>query len=78
MGLFSKKYCEFCGEKLGLFGNTTLKDGYMCKNCARKLSPWMTDRRECTVEEIKRHLMYRAQNQRVLAGVRPDAAVGAG
>ena len=77
MGFFNKKICDICGEEIGLLGNRKLADGNLCKSCARKLSPWMTDRRESTVEEIRRHLMYRAQNQRVLAGVRPDAAVGA-
>ncbi len=77
MGLFNKKVCDICGGEIGLLGNRKLADGNLCKNCARKLSPWMTDRRESTVEEIRQHLMYRAQNQRALAGLRPNAAVGA-
>ena len=77
MGLFNKKVCDVCGEEIGLLGNRKLADGNLCKSCARKLSPWMTDRRESTVDEIRRHLMYRAQNQRALAGVHPNAAVGA-
>ena len=77
MGFFNKKVCDICGDEIGLLGNRKLADGNLCKNCARKLSPWMTDRRESTVEEIRQHLMYRAQNQRVLAGVRPNAVVGA-
>ena len=39
MGLFDKKYCDVCGEKIGLLGNRKLEDGNLCKNCARKLSP---------------------------------------
>ena len=77
MGFFNKKVCDICGGEIGLLGNRKLADGNLCKNCARKLSPWMTDRRESTVEEIRQHLMYRAQNQRVLAGVRPNAVAGA-
>ena len=38
MGLFDKKYCDICGEKIGLLGNRKLEDGNMCKNCAAKLS----------------------------------------
>ena len=76
MGLFNKKVCDICGGEIGLLGNKKLADGNLCKNCARKLSPWMTDRRESTVDEIRQHLMYRAQNQRILAGVRPTAAIG--
>lgn len=77
MALFSKKVCDICGGDIGLLGNRKLEDGNLCKDCARKLSPWMTDRRESTVEEIRRHLLYRAQNQRVLAGIHPTAAIGA-
>ena len=27
MGLFDKKYCDICGEKIGLLGNRKLEDG---------------------------------------------------
>ena len=64
MGLFSKKYCEFCGEKLGLFGNTTLKDGYMCKNCARQISHWWSVGKSNTVAEMYEHIMYRNENKK--------------
>ena len=77
MALFSKKVCDICGGEIGLLGNRKLEDGNLCKDCAKKLSPWMTDRRDSTVEEIRRHLLYRAQNQRVLATIHPTAAIGA-
>ena len=35
MGLFDKKNCDICGEKIGLLGNRKLDDGNLCKNCAR-------------------------------------------
>lgn len=62
MGLFDKKYCDICGEKIGLLGNRKLEDGNLCKECARKLSPWFSDRRNSTVEEIKAQLAYREEN----------------
>ena len=77
MGLFNKKVCDICGGEIGLLGNRRLADGNLCKDCARKLSPWMTDRRESTVEEIRQHLMYRALNQRAMAEVHPTAVAGA-
>ena len=40
MGLFEKKYCDVCGEKIGLLGNRKLEDGNLCKDCAKKLSPF--------------------------------------
>lgn len=35
MGLFDKKYCDICGEKIGLLGNCKLDDGNLCKECAQ-------------------------------------------
>lgn len=63
MGLFDKKYCDLCGEKIGLFGNRKLEDGNCCHNCAKKLSPWFSQRRHSTVEEIRQQLTYREENK---------------
>ena len=63
MGLFDKKYCDICGEKIGLLGNRKLEDGNLCKDCAKKLSPWFSDRRRSTVEDIKEQLAYREENR---------------
>ena len=63
MGFFDKKYCDVCGEKIGLLGNRKLDDGNLCKNCAKKLSPFFEDRRKSTVEEIKKQLEYREANK---------------
>ena len=63
MGLFDKKNCDICGEKIGLLGNRKLDDGNLCKNCASKLSPWFEERRHSTVEDIKRQLEYREKNK---------------
>ena len=52
MGLLDKKYCDICGEKIGLLGNRKLEDGNLCKDCAKQLSPWFSDRRRSTVEDI--------------------------
>ena len=63
MGLFDKKYCDICGEKIGLLGNRKLEDGNLCKDCAKKLSPWFSERRSSTVQEIKEQLDWREANQ---------------
>ena len=76
--LFDKKECAICGGEIGLMGNRKLADGNLCKNCAAKLSPFMTDRRQSTVEEIRQHLAYREQNARVLLGVTPTRVFGHG
>ena len=76
MGFFDKKYCDVCGEKIGLLGNRKLSDGNLCKNCAAKLSPWFSERRSSTVEEIKQQLAYREQNQQALASFNPTRSIG--
>lgn len=76
MGLFDKKFCDICGEKIGLLGNRKLEDGNLCKDCARKLSPFFSDRRRSTVDEIKQQLVYREQNRQLLRSFSPDRVLG--
>ncbi|MBP5748287.1 MAG: DUF4428 domain-containing protein [Treponema sp.] len=76
MGLFEKKYCDFCGEKIGLLGNRKLEDGNMCKNCAAKLSPWFSDRRRSTKSDIQAQLDYREQNKGRVASFNATKTIG--
>ncbi len=76
MGLFDKKYCDICGDKIGLLGNRKLEDGNMCKDCAKKLSPFFSERRSSTIAEIKQQLEYREQNKQILAGFSPMFTFG--
>ena len=75
--LFEKKDCEICGGDIGLLGNKKLVDGDMCKNCAAKLSPWFTGRKQSTVADIKAQLAYREENAAELQnGFRPTRTLG--
>jgi len=76
MALFDKKNCDICGAKIGMLGNRKLEDGNCCKDCAKQLSPWMTDRRRTTVEDIKAHLAYREENKRKLGQFNAASIVG--
>ncbi len=76
MGLFDKKYCDICGEKIGLLGNRKLEDGNMCKNCAAKLSPFTADRRRTSLAEIKDHLEYREANKAEVAAFNVTRTLG--
>ena len=76
MGLFDKKYCDICGEKIGLLGNRKLENGNLCKHCANKLSPWFSDRRSSTVEEIKAQLAYREENREKVASFHTTRTLG--
>ena len=76
MGLFDKKNCDICGEKIGMLGNRKLEDGNMCKNCAKKLSPFCDDRRHSTLDQIKAHLQYREENKNALRAFSPTLTFG--
>lgn len=76
MGLFNKKYCSICGEKIGLLGNRKLEDGNLCKDCAKQLSPWFSERRHSTVEEIKQQLAYRSDNKEKVARLKVTRSFG--
>ena len=66
MGLFSKKNCCICGEKVGLLGGLKLKNGDLCKECKKKLSPFFEDSKESTVEDIKNQISAREENYKQL------------
>ncbi len=79
MGLFDafkKKQCSICGGDIGLLGNRKLEDGNMCKTCAKKLSPFFSDRRNSTVEEIEAQLAYREENKQAVADFRITRSLG--
>lgn len=76
MGLFDKKFCDVCGQKIGLLGNKKLEDGNLCKDCAAKLSPYFYERRQSTVQEIKEQLAYREANKNDVAKLRPSVNFG--
>ena len=69
--IFEKKSCDICGGEIGLLGNRKLEDGNLCKECAKKLSPFFSERRRSTVEQIREQLDYREQGP--YRGVQYDA-----
>jgi len=75
--LFEKKTCDICGGEIGLLGNRKLEDGNLCKECAKKLSPWFDERRHSTVEQIGEQLKYREANKQRVAAFRADKIFGA-
>ena len=78
MGLFDKKYCDFCGKKIGLLGNKKMEDGNMCRECAAKLSPWFKDRRHTSREEIAAQLAYREENKKAAGAFQITRSIGKG
>lgn len=76
MGLFDKKYCDVCGEKIGMLGNRKLEDGNLCKHCANKLSYWFDERRHSTVKQIEEQLAYREANAEKVAAFHATHTIG--
>ena len=76
MGLFDKKYCDICGSKIGLLGNRKLEDGNLCKDCAKKLSPWFSERRHSTKTSIQEQLNYREANREAVAAFHTTRSLG--
>jgi hypothetical protein len=76
MGLFDKKYCDICGEKIGFLGNRKLEDGNLCKNCAAKLSPFFSERRHSTLADIREQLDYREANKADVAAFHVTRTIG--
>ncbi len=76
MGLFDKKFCDFCGNKISLLGNRKLSDGNMCKDCAKDISPNLTGRKQLSVADMKEHLAWREENKVRLASFSPTRTFG--
>ena len=76
--LFEKKVCSVCGGEIGLLGNRKLEDGNLCKNCAAQLSPFFSDRRRSTVDQIREQLAYREANRQAVAAFRVTRSLGEG
>lgn len=74
--LFEKKYCSVCESEIKLLGNRKLEDGNLCKNCAGKLSPFFSERRHSTVEDIKNQLAYREENRKEVAKFQVTRIIG--
>lgn len=76
--IFEKKLCSVCGGEIKLLGNRKLEDGNLCKDCAKKLSPWFDDRRHSTVDEIRAQLQYREENRAQVAAFHNTRTLGRG
>ena len=74
--IFEKKNCDICGAEIGLLGNRKLEDGNLCKECAAKLSPFFSDRRRSTVEQIREQLDYREANKERVAAFNATRTLG--
>ena len=76
MGLFGKKNCCICGEKVGFLGGLKIKDGDLCKECKKKLSPFFDAAKESTIEDIKNQIAAREENYKQLDNLQINKIYG--
>ncbi len=63
MGLFDKKFCDVCGEKVNTLTQQKLSDGYLCSDCKHKLGSFTSGWKQRSVDDVKKHLELREQNK---------------
>lgn len=63
LGRFKKSDCGVCGKEVGAMGKRKIDDGYICKECASKLSPFFTGRKKAALEDIIEQIEYREANK---------------
>lgn len=63
MGLFEKKFCDICGDKVNMLTQQKLSDGYLCSDCKHKLGSFTSGWKQRTVDDVERHLELREQNK---------------
>jgi hypothetical protein len=64
MGLFDKnETCSICGANKSFLGVTTLQDGKICSDCAKKFSNQFKANKKTSLAVVQTHLQYREQNE---------------
>ncbi len=63
MGLFEKKFCSICGDKVNMLTQQKLSDGYLCSDCKHKLGSFTSGWKQRNVDDVKAHLELREQNK---------------
>lgn len=76
--MFEKKECAICGAELGLLGKTKIDEGYLCKECAGKLSPFFHGYRSSSADDIREQLAYREANAERVTSFNPTRTLSAG
>jgi len=61
-----------------MLGNRKLDDGNMCGDCAKKLSPFFSERRQSTIADINNQLAYREANKPAVAAFNVTRTFGKG
>ena len=77
MGLFEKKFCDLCNEKVNMLTRLKLSDGYLCSDCKKKLSCLSGNWGARSITDVKTHLEARENNKQKYAQFRMTSSAGA-
>ena len=77
MNLNELKECSICHSPLTEYGNKFARNGVVCRECAKKLSPFLDDEdiANKTIYGLKLHLRYRERNAGKLDRFLPEEKV---
>ncbi len=75
MGLFKKEACVLCGGKTGLL-DKKCRDGKVCKDCRKKLSPWFDDYKDTDKTLLENQLLLRRADRVIAQGGHFDKVFG--
>lgn len=69
--------CSLCGHKLTLYGSKKLKDGVLCRTCAKIPSRWISEETlaSMTMDDLRKHIEYRRANKKALESFSPAKRV---
>ena len=76
MARLDRTYCDICGSVLPPMGYVKIKDGNICGDCSRKISPFIKNKREASTDFLRRHIKYREENQKRLRDFKPAISFG--
>ncbi len=69
--------CTICHKPLTLYGSVAIKNGMLCRDCAKLCSPFLSEQEihKMTAEEITQHLQYRSENNERLQQLKFDKLI---
>lgn len=73
----NNQQCSLCQNNLPTFGSKPIQDGWICRDCQRQLSYWLTDQElaKKNKADILKHIQYRQNNAILLEQFHPDIKV---
>ena len=73
---FLTKACSLCGASIFSLGGNSLQDGYYCKQCKAKLSPFFIHQKALTVSDMLDQLEKRKVNEQLWQKFVPSKTIG--